>query len=125
MSTHEKCANCRFWSELAAQSIGCGPIEAVCLCSGSPHNGKFVRATASCPKFENSYGHAIDEPGLPEGWHERLARQKARADANGPTDQEIDASQSLLAAILGEDNAPGGPFGNRFSGTNRGERRRT
>jgi len=80
MSTYEKCAHCRFWSELAAQSIGCGPIEAVCLCSGSLHNGKFVRATASCPEFRHSYGHAIDEPGLPEGWHEIVLSESNRRE---------------------------------------------
>ena len=34
------------------------------------------------------------------------AATKPRAAANGPTDREIDASQSRLAAILGEDHAP-------------------
>jgi hypothetical protein len=29
--TVRTCSSCRFWSQMVAQSIGCGPIEALCL----------------------------------------------------------------------------------------------
>lgn len=57
-----KCESCRFWSQMCAQSIGCGPIEALCLASEGPHSGKFKRADAHCPAWkENTHG-AWDEP---------------------------------------------------------------
>jgi len=51
----------------------------------------------------------VEERSLPDAQRpadERAARQKARADAKGPTDREIEVSQSRLASILGDDYAP-------------------
>ena len=57
-----KCKNCRFWSEMVAQSIGCGAIEALCLCGESPLRTKMTNGLNGC-QFgkENLYG-AIDDP---------------------------------------------------------------
>lgn len=43
-----KCENCRFWSEICAMSIGCGPIEALCECAESPNRSKFMKETDYC-----------------------------------------------------------------------------
>ena len=57
------CGTCRFWSEMCAQSIGCGPIEALCLADGGPKQGKFTTETFCCPKHKpNTFG-AIDSYG--------------------------------------------------------------
>jgi hypothetical protein len=57
-----ECETCRFWSQMIAQSIGCGPIEALCLAPGGPMHGKFMRASDRCPWWkENTHG-AYDEP---------------------------------------------------------------
>jgi hypothetical protein len=58
----KKCRNCRYWSEMCAQSIGCGPIEALCLSGDGPQKGKFVPETWSCPKWADNRFGAIDAP---------------------------------------------------------------
>ena len=60
MSGH--CGTCRYWSEMLAQSIGCGPIEAVCLSSGSASRGKFVRETHRCDSWGSNHFGAVDSP---------------------------------------------------------------
>jgi hypothetical protein len=56
------CDNCRFWSQMIAQSIGLLGVEALCLSSVSPHSRKFTKAHKSCPAWrENTHG-AVDEP---------------------------------------------------------------
>lgn len=59
----QKCENCRFWSQMCAQSIGCGPIEALCLAGrGTKYGGRMMRASATCENWKlNSHG-AMDEP---------------------------------------------------------------
>lgn len=58
--TETKCENCRFWSEMCAQSIGCGPIEALCLASSGPKSGKYTRANHGCEEWESNHHGAID-----------------------------------------------------------------
>jgi hypothetical protein len=60
--TTKKCGDCRFWSEMCAQSIGGGPIEAVCLSQVSGRTGKFVRATFSCPAWRSNHFGSVDAP---------------------------------------------------------------
>lgn len=60
--TMSNCGNCRFWSEMAAQSIGCGTIEAVCLAPGGKHNGKFMGEAASCASWKSGHHGAVDAP---------------------------------------------------------------
>jgi len=52
------CDGCKYWSELCAESIGCGPIVALCLCSDSPHYSRMVND--GCEHFV--YGKSIDCP---------------------------------------------------------------
>lgn len=56
--TNEECDGCKYWSELCAQSIGCGPMEALCLNSESPLYSKMVNE--GCDKYER--GRSIDDP---------------------------------------------------------------
>jgi hypothetical protein len=56
--SRQDCDGCRFWSECCAQSIGCGPMQALCLNSESP---KYSRMTGSgCNKYRA--GRAVDDP---------------------------------------------------------------
>lgn len=51
-----KCETCRWWSETCAQSIGCGPIEALCE---NEHSPKFMVMTgerSGCDKYERNEG---------------------------------------------------------------------
>lgn len=43
-----KCQDCRFWSEMVAQSIGCSPIEALCLNEESPLRMKMTTELNGC-----------------------------------------------------------------------------
>lgn len=71
----QRCNNCRFWSEMLAQSIGCGPVEAVCLSPNSPFHTKFIGATRTCPAWKSGHYGAIDAP--PDyGAHTRAAYAK-------------------------------------------------
>jgi hypothetical protein len=36
------CSGCKFWSEMIAQSVGGGPVEAWCLNDLSPHRNRYV-----------------------------------------------------------------------------------
>lgn len=54
----EECDGCKWWSELCAQSIGCGPIDAMCLCVESPHYQKMVHC--GCSLY--SFGTSVDCP---------------------------------------------------------------
>lgn len=57
-----RCETCRYWSQMCAQALDGGPIEALCLAPDGPRKGRFTRATATCPKWaENTHG-AWDEP---------------------------------------------------------------
>ena len=47
---------------MCAQSIGAGPIEALCLSDAGPKRGQWMRASDHCPAWKiNSHG-AVDEP---------------------------------------------------------------
>ena len=59
----KKCGTCRYWSEMLAQSVGGGPIEAVCLSQAGSRAGKWVPEYCTCEAWaENTYG-AVDIPG--------------------------------------------------------------
>ena len=57
-AAHDDCDGCAFWSELCAQSIGCGPMEAMCLNPQSPHYQRMVNR--GCAKYHA--GRSIDDP---------------------------------------------------------------
>lgn len=56
----DKCEDCKYFSEMIAESIGCGPIHAMCLCGLSKHHGKMVSESFHCEHY--IHGHAIDDP---------------------------------------------------------------
>lgn len=56
------CGNCRFWSEMCAQSIGGGPIEALCLSGDGPKTGRFVSEMSSCRAWKSGHFGAVDQP---------------------------------------------------------------
>jgi hypothetical protein len=62
MEKKKSCFNCRFWSQMVAQSIGCGPIEALCLSPQSLHNSKFVKATDLCDAHKSDHHGKVDDP---------------------------------------------------------------
>jgi hypothetical protein len=46
---------------MVAQSIGCGPIEALCLGHG-PHHGKYVKADHVCVAWKSDHFGKVDDP---------------------------------------------------------------
>jgi hypothetical protein len=81
----KSCSNCRFWSQMVAQSIGCGPIEALCLCSGrhgdGPHHGKYVKADHVCVAHKSDHFGKVDDP--PN--YGELSRAAYEAEEKGET----------------------------------------
>lgn len=55
------CSGCRFWSEMIAQSIGGGPIEAYCLGDGAL-KGRMVRGSQTCDGWKSGHFGAVDAP---------------------------------------------------------------
>jgi hypothetical protein len=56
------CGNCRYWSQMVAQSIGCGPIEALCLSPDSSWHSKYVRGTFLCVHWASDHHGKVDDP---------------------------------------------------------------
>ena len=57
------CESCRFWSQMVAQSIGCGPIEALCLAGrGTKFGGQMMRADATCEAWRSDHHGKVDDP---------------------------------------------------------------
>lgn len=56
------CEGCRYWSEMVAQSIGLGPMEALCLRDASPHGGTMTKETDTCSEWKEATHGAIDDP---------------------------------------------------------------
>lgn len=52
------CDGCKWWSEMVAQSLGCGPIEAMCLNPESSEYQRMIRDGCS----ERKSGRAVDDP---------------------------------------------------------------
>lgn len=65
----KRCDGCRFWSEMLAQSIGGGPVEAYCLSDKSPKRQTYVRGSFVCDAWQDAYGYAVDAPGIEETYH--------------------------------------------------------
>lgn len=53
-----ECDGCKWWSEMVAESIGCGPMTAMCFNEDSCHNQKMVYQ--GCDK--HTFGIAVDSP---------------------------------------------------------------
>lgn len=60
MSSSAGCRGCKWWSEMLAQSIGGGPLEAYCYKKESPHYNGY--AHQGCAWKEE--GVAVDDPSL-------------------------------------------------------------
>jgi len=56
------CKGCRFWSEMIAQAIGGGPVQAMCLAQDGPHSGKYTTGAMRCEKWQEGSLGAIDDP---------------------------------------------------------------
>jgi len=56
------CEHCRYWSQMCAQSIGCGPIEALCLADGGPYSSRYVTAAMSCAALASDHFGKVDDP---------------------------------------------------------------
>lgn len=55
------CAGCRFWSEMIAQAIGGGPVQAMCLGEGAL-KGRYTTGQRTCDGWKSGHLGAIDEP---------------------------------------------------------------
>jgi len=58
----QKCKNCRYWSEMLAQALDGGPVEAICLNALSPHSGQYTAGIQSCGYWLEATHGAIDDP---------------------------------------------------------------
>lgn len=59
----KNCKGCRYWSEMLAQSIGGGPVQAFCLAQGGPMSGRYTSGRQTCPAWASGHYGAIDTPG--------------------------------------------------------------
>jgi hypothetical protein len=57
----EQCENCRYWSQMLAQALDGGPIEAWCLSEDGPKRGRYVRANDHCPSWKTNIHGSVDE----------------------------------------------------------------
>ena len=57
----KNCAGCRYWSEMLAQAIGGGPVQAMCLGEGQ-YRGKYTSARGKCDKWASGHHGAVDDP---------------------------------------------------------------
>jgi len=55
-------ADCRFWSEMVAQFIGTGPIEALCLSESSPNFSQYTMGRMTCDAWKSNHHGAVDSP---------------------------------------------------------------
>lgn len=55
------CLNCRFWSQMVAQSIGCGPVEALCLGDGK-YKSKYTTGKMWCDSWKSDHHGKVDDP---------------------------------------------------------------
>ena len=62
MAKEKRCENCRYWSQMCVRSIGCSPIEALCLAAGGKYQGRFMRADATCESWKPNHHGQVDDP---------------------------------------------------------------
>lgn len=62
MGETRDCRGCRFWSEMIAQSIGGGPVQALCLSEGGPFKGKYTSGRQTCDAWKSGHLGAVDDP---------------------------------------------------------------
>lgn len=58
----QSCGTCRYWSEMCAQAMGGGPVEALCLSQNGPYAGKYTTTRMTCPAWKSGHLGAVDAP---------------------------------------------------------------
>jgi hypothetical protein len=58
MARYGNCDGCKWWSQLCAESIGCGPIDALCLNADSKNHSKMVHDGCKLKVL----GKSVDDP---------------------------------------------------------------
>lgn len=58
---NNKCGNCYFWSSLIAQSVGCGPVKAMCLNDKSDNHEKMTKSNTSCFHWVDGTKELVDD----------------------------------------------------------------
>ena len=56
------CENCRFWSQMCAQAVGGGPVEALCLANNGPFSSKYTTGKFRCDGFKQDLFGKVDDP---------------------------------------------------------------
>ena len=56
------CGSCRYWSEMMAQAIGPGPVQAMCLADDAPYRLRYTSARQGCLKWQHNHHGAVDCP---------------------------------------------------------------
>lgn len=56
-----RCDNCRFWSQMVAESYGCEPIKALCLSQGS-RKGIMMPGRGTCEAWKSNHLGQVDDP---------------------------------------------------------------
>ena len=60
----KNCKGCRYWSEMIAQVMGGGPVQAMCIAPQSaPMRTKYTTGSQTCSSWASGHLGAIDEPG--------------------------------------------------------------
>ena len=59
--TNKHCDNCRFWSQMCAQSIGNG-LEALCLADGGKYSSKYTTEHHACDSWKSNHLGQVDDP---------------------------------------------------------------
>lgn len=72
------CKGCRYWSEMIAQALGGGPVQALCLSPVSAARGKYMDPARTCDAWASGHLGAIDEPGSDPHRYEQERRVVAR-----------------------------------------------
>jgi hypothetical protein len=57
------CTNCKFWSEMVAES-GPDGTQALCLAKAGPYSGQFVPGSVECAEWQSNKDGVIDDPAL-------------------------------------------------------------
>ena len=62
--TTKDCNGCRFWSEMIAQAIGGGGVQALCLSDNeaAPNRSKYTYGRDTCSFWKEGALGAVDDP---------------------------------------------------------------